>query len=175
MRGPPARPSLTGRGMPGRSRGMLPRKTPRAMPRKRGMRLGSLRRFMELPRTFSTASMAEGVPTTLTRSPTCRLRRGVATRSMPARLMRVMLMPPQDWRRRSSPRRLPLTSGLVTRMRRLRSSLSRRSHSSCFRGASSPTKVRTVGASCSVVMTRTRSPSCRVVRPETISVRPSLQ
>ena len=175
MSGPPARPSLTGRGMPGSSSGMLPRKTPSAMPRKRGMRLGSLSRFMELPSTFSTASMAAGVPTTLTRSPTCRLSRGVATRSIPARLIRVMLMPPHDWRRRSSPRRLPLISGLVTRMRRLSSSLSRRSHSSCLRGASSPTKVRTVGASCSVVMTRTRSSSWRTVWPETISVRPSLQ
>ncbi len=51
MSGPPARPSLTGTGIPGSIIGIMPKITSRTIPRKYGSRFGSLSFFIELPST----------------------------------------------------------------------------------------------------------------------------
>ena len=117
MSGPPARPSLTGCGIPGNMKGILPRIHPSAIPRKIGIRLGWLRRFMEFPNTFSAWLTASSLPTTVTRSPICNCKLGEATKSIPERLTRVMLAP-KLLRIRSCERVLPFSFGFVIRMRR---------------------------------------------------------
>ena len=91
--GPPARPSFTAWGMPGKAIGMLPTMTPRAMPKKIGARFGSSSLLSELPRTFSTEATDSLLPTTVTRSPYCRRKSALALRSNPALLTLVMEAP----------------------------------------------------------------------------------
>ncbi len=67
--GPPANPSFTGCGIPGNIIGILPTNTPRAIPMNIVIRLGSLSRFSEFPRYFSTPAIASSEPTTVTLSP----------------------------------------------------------------------------------------------------------
>ena len=133
------------------------------------IRFGSFRRFIELPNTFSTFDTAVSVPTTLTRSPTCRLKFGFATKSTPARLIRVMLIP-YSLRNFKSPKRFPFSSGFVIRIRRLTNWLSIRIH--CLRSMSmaSPMKILIFSASCSVVITKILSFSCNTVLAEAMSI-----
>ena len=62
--GPPARPSLSGVGMPGIATGMLPTITPRKMPRNAGRISGWSSAVSESPNSFAAAAMLSGVPTT---------------------------------------------------------------------------------------------------------------
>ena len=132
--------------MPGNVIGILPKTIPRAMPIKIVIKFGSFKRFMELPNTFSTFETAVSVPTTFTRSPTCNVRPGVATKSTPARLIRVILMP-YNLRSFNCPSFLPFNSGFVIKIRRLINWLSIRIH--CLRSISisSPMNVFTDSAS----------------------------
>ena len=69
IKGPPASPSFTGCGIPGRTKGILPRIIPAAIPRNIAIRFGYLSLFCELPIIFAAASTASGVPSTVRRSP----------------------------------------------------------------------------------------------------------
>jgi len=83
--GPPARPSFTGRLMPGMLTGMLPSTSPRISPTKTATRLGSSRFLTALPRIFSTFWIAAASPTTVRRSPIWSRRSGVASSCTPER------------------------------------------------------------------------------------------
>ena len=87
------------------------------MPMKIGIRLGWLRRLSELPKSRSAWATESSGPTTVTRSPSCNCRFPAATRSIPERLMRVMVTPLVE-RMRSSASVLPFSSGLVISIRR---------------------------------------------------------
>ena len=142
---------------------------PKAIPTKIVIRFGSFKRFKELPNTFSTLATAASVPTTFTRSPTCKCKPGFATKSKPARLIRVMLIP-YNLRNFKSPNFLPFSSGFVIKIRRVINWLSIRIHCLRSMSISSPTNVFTASASCSVVITKILSSSCKVVFAEAISI-----
>ena len=104
-------------------------------------------------------------PTIVTRSPICNVSDGVATRSTPARLTRVMLMP-NELRNSSSPNFLPLSSGFVIRIRREMSFDVFESH---WASTVLPMKAITLDASLTVVTTRSSSFRCKIVDALTIS------
>ena len=83
MSGPPAIPSLRGTGIPGMAIGSEPKMIPTRMPMKMVAMLGASRRLIELPSTSATRLTRSSGPTTITRSPTCSGRWGLAKRSMP--------------------------------------------------------------------------------------------
>ena len=88
--GPPARPSFTGLGMPGKAKGMLPKTMPTRMPIKMDAMFGWSSRFTELPNRRVTRFTASSGPTTIRRSPICRR---FAKSSMPERVTRVTFTP----------------------------------------------------------------------------------
>ncbi len=156
MSGPPARPSLRGTDMPGMANGMEPHTIPKKIPMKRVMRLGSLRRFMELPTRSAKRLMSPSLPTTVMRSPICSRRPGEARRSTPARFTRVTLsIYPRG--RRSEPSFTPLYSVLVMSTRRDTTGPWSRSH---FFSTSGPMKRTKISSSCTEQTTSTRSPLC---------------
>ena len=85
MIGPPAKPKRTGAEMPGIDSGTAPNARPKISPMKIDIRLGSLSSFEALPSFFSTRSIDGSSPTTITRSPSCSTRSGVANRGTPLR------------------------------------------------------------------------------------------
>ena len=157
--GPPARPSLTGVGIPGNAMGRLPHRIPRKMPTNNVIMFGSLRRFKELPSTLATRSTASSEPTTMTRSPTCSIRLGLANRSTPERLTRVMLTL-YMLRKFSIPSFFPFISGLVTKIRRDTIGISCFSQSTC---TSRPIKATMASESSSEHTTNNWSFCSRIV------------
>ncbi|OPZ97344.1 MAG: hypothetical protein BWY72_01256 [Bacteroidetes bacterium ADurb.Bin416] len=109
--------------------------------------------------------MAASGPTTMTRSPICKVSDGVAKKSTPALLIRVMLMP-YVLRSCNEPSVLPLTASLVTRIR-----LETRLDSSLYQSiwTSFPRKARTLVRLVVSVATKTKSFSSRMVS-ELVSV-----
>ena len=87
--------------------------TPTASPMKMASRLGRLSLLASSPRIFPTLLMALASPTIVSLSPTCSLRSGEASRSIPALLTRVMFIP-YRLRRRSEPSFTPLIRLRVT-------------------------------------------------------------
>jgi len=152
--GPPARPNFTGVGMPGKAIGKLPKKIPKNIPTKIVTIFGWSRRFRELPSTLATRSTASCWPTTITRSPTCRVRCGSANRSIPERLTRVTLTPNMP-RKCISPNFFPLISDLVIKIRRDTIGISCFSQSTC---TSFPMKAVIASASSSEQTMNTWSP-----------------
>ena len=71
IKGPPVNPNRKLSEIPGSENGILARIQPKTIPRKMGIRLGTLRRRIELPRTFSVWDIANSEPTTVTLSPIC--------------------------------------------------------------------------------------------------------
>jgi len=107
-------PSFTGVGMPGMANGKLPRMMPNRMPVKIGNSPGSSRRFRELPSRCATFSICFSSPTTVSLSPNCSTMSGCATSSMPARVIRVILISKRE-RSFSEERFFPITGRLVTK------------------------------------------------------------
>ena len=140
--------------MPGIQNEMLPSRTPSAMPVKMGIRLGWLSRLSELPKSRSAWATDNSGPTTVTRSPICNCRFPEATRSMPERLMRVIVTPHVE-RTRSSERVLPFSSGLVIRMRREIIALSWTIGSA---STSRPSRATSASTSRGAAISRMRSP-----------------
>ena len=78
--------------MPGMLSGTEPNINPSTMPMKMAARLGSRNVETELPNMPATRLMAVFSPTTVSRSPNCRMRSGVARICTPLRNTRLMLM-----------------------------------------------------------------------------------
>jgi len=116
INGPPANPNLTGCGIPGKTKGILPSTIPKAIPKKIGTRFGSRKRRNELPKRFSTFAIFFSGPTTVTRSPICNSKAGLATKSTPARFTLVTLTPNPPLKC-NCPNVLPLISERVIKMR----------------------------------------------------------
>ena len=105
---------------PGIAKGIEPRIQPTARPKKKLKSFGLSRTLIESPRNFEARSISCASPTTERRSPSCRCRSGVARISIPARSIRVMLIP--YWlRRRRAPSLAPLTLEFVMMIRLLTS------------------------------------------------------
>ena len=113
MSEPPARPSLNGCDNPGKAIGSVPSNTPRSIPKNSDARFGASSFFAELPNALAILSTASASPTTVRRSPICRMRSGVASSSIPARRIRVMVILNASRTFRSLIF-LPLIFGLVT-------------------------------------------------------------
>src|SRR5580704_1816198 len=71
MRGPPANPSLTGAGIPGKTIGKLPRITPSKIPTKTGKTCGWSNALGLLPTSSPTCTTPSFDPTTKRKSPNC--------------------------------------------------------------------------------------------------------
>ena len=116
-KGPPANPNFMDDDIPGIANGILPKIIPKNIPTKRVIIFGSLRRFIEFPSLSARRFISSSFPTTVRRSPICKVRFGLASRSTPARLTRVAFNRYPIGSRRD-PIVLPLNSDFVTRMRR---------------------------------------------------------
>ena len=159
MSGPPARPSFTGIGIPGIKKGMLPNRIPRKIPTNIVTMGGSFNLFSVLPSSFSTLLMFSSSPTTITRSPTCKVRLVAPSRSIPERFTRVILTP-KSVRRRSDPSVFPLILLWVITIRRETRCFSESFQSS---SAGSPIKAVIVSASANADITRSISPFLSIV------------
>ena len=84
------------------------------MPMNTDVRFGVRSCFASLPRILAAFSIDRASPTIVRRSPSCRRNDRDGSRSMPARLTLVMLMP-NELRSLRSPSFVPFISGLLTR------------------------------------------------------------
>ena len=91
--GPPAIPSFTGVLIPGIENGIAPRAKPNTIPINTEIRLGSFKLLTAFPRTFSTFCMAAASPMTVSRSPICNIRSGVANNCTPERYTLLIFIP----------------------------------------------------------------------------------
>ena len=96
--------------------GMEPITTPNVNPMNIANMLGSRRRLISSPNIFPTLFTELASPTMVSLSPICKCKSGDASKSMPARVTRVMLIP-YKLRSRKDPNLTPLIRLRVTMMR----------------------------------------------------------
>ena len=162
---------------PGMATGIEPRMQPRARPAKKLTSLGLSRVLIESPMNFFALAISCASPTTVRRSPSCRCSSGEARISIPARSMRVMLMP-YSLRRRRAPSLMPLILPLVMIRRLVMSwaSMASQSISGRFQSRDSerrPKKASSTPRSSSWINRSRWSPSCsRVCEVGTMSLSP---
>ena len=149
--------------------GSEPSVTPSTIPKKSEARFGASSFLVELPKAFAILSTASASPTTVSRSPICRRRSGVASSSIPARRTReiVMLNASRTFR---SAIRLPLILGLVTTIWWLTRWIffSFSSHTTSVLGP----KRRSVFSFLRSPTNRTLSPTCKIVSASGICSEP---